>query len=82
MRAVVKYHIVSYTVIKSLLLQLFLCIKLYVNKILILPNNLCVSNLFITHTHTHTHIYSNFLVCYSEPALFVNSEEWLAVSLG
>ena len=52
MRAVVKYHIVSYTVIKSLLLQLFLCIKLYVNKNLILPNNLCVSNLFITHTHT------------------------------
>lgn len=52
MRAVVKYHIVSYTVIKSLLLQLFLCIKLYVNKILILPNNLCVSNLFITHTFT------------------------------
>ena len=45
MRAVVKYHIVSYTVIKSLLLQLFLCIKLYVNKNLILPNNLGSSDI-------------------------------------
>lgn len=54
MRAVVKYHIVSYTVIKSLLLQLFLCIKLYVNKILILPNDLCVKSFYNTHTHTHT----------------------------
>ena len=42
-----------FTSLEHLTIKMFSFVCLYIKR---MPNNLAVSNIFITHTHTHTHI--------------------------